>query len=164
MVVTRSPTIFTQSPVEAENTDVPSALCCGATGEAYDLGKRINPEDKRMLNCRQVDVNQLMPLKYEWAWEHYLNGCANHWMPTEVPMQRDIELWRSNALERRRAKSHLAKPRIFLARAKASSATTSYSQSSNTSQTPKRDNTSCARHLKKPYTPTHSTTSSNPWA
>ncbi len=81
---------------ESENTT--SALCCGATGEAYNLSKRINPEDKRMLNCRQVDVNQLMPLKYEWAWEHYLNGCANHWMPTEVPMQRDIELWRSNAL------------------------------------------------------------------
>lgn len=71
------------------------ALCCGANGEAYDLGKRIDPEDKRLLNCRQVDVNQLMPLKYEWAWEHYLNGCANHWMPTEVPMQRDIELWKN---------------------------------------------------------------------
>ena len=75
-----------------------SAGCCGANGEAYDLGKSFHVEDKRLLNCRQVDVNQLMPLKYEWAWEHYLNGCANHWMPTEVPMQRDIELWRSNAL------------------------------------------------------------------
>ena len=74
---------------------IASALCCGANGEAYDLGKRIDPEDKRLLNCRQVDVNQLMPLKYEWAWEHYLNGCANHWMPTEVPMQRDIELWKN---------------------------------------------------------------------
>ncbi|MEY2724866.1 MAG: hypothetical protein RLZZ458_733, partial [Planctomycetota bacterium] len=21
-----------------------------------------------------------MPIKYHWAWEHYLNGCANHWM------------------------------------------------------------------------------------
>src|SRR5881392_582633 len=52
----------------------------------------------RALNCGAVDVNQLMPLKYKWAWEHYLNGCANHWMPTEVPMQRDIELWKSNKL------------------------------------------------------------------
>lgn len=75
-----------------------AAGCCGANGEAYDLTKRINVEDKRLLNCAAVDVNQLMPLKYEWAWEHYLNGCANHWMPTEVPMQRDIELWRSNQL------------------------------------------------------------------
>ncbi len=75
--------------------------CCNATTERpelHDLGKRINAEDKRLINCRAVDVNQLMPLKYTWAWEHYLNGCANHWMPTEVPMQRDIELWKSNRL------------------------------------------------------------------
>lgn len=54
--------------------------------------------DKRLINCRQVDVNQLMPLRYHWAWEHYLNGCANHWMPSEVPMGRDIATWRSDAL------------------------------------------------------------------
>lgn len=53
---------------------------------------------KRLINCHQVDVNQLMPLKYQWAWEHYLNGCANHWMPTEVPMTKDIQTWRSNLL------------------------------------------------------------------
>ncbi|MGA1195680.1 MAG: ribonucleotide-diphosphate reductase subunit beta [Candidatus Latescibacterota bacterium] len=75
-----------------------STGCCGDNGEAYDLKKPFKAEDKRLLNCKQVDVNQLMPLKYDWAWEHYLNGCANHWMPTEVPMQRDIELWRTNAL------------------------------------------------------------------
>ncbi|MCL4111140.1 UNVERIFIED_CONTAM: hypothetical protein GTU68_058906 [Idotea baltica] len=39
-----------------------------------------------------------MPIKYNWAWEHYVNGCANHWMPTEVPMTRDIEIWRSDKL------------------------------------------------------------------
>lgn len=60
--------------------------------------KRIRPEDKRLINCLEVDVNQLMPLKYKWAWEHYLNGNANHWLPTEVPMSKDIEIWRSNML------------------------------------------------------------------
>lgn len=60
--------------------------------------KRVNVEQKRLINCNQVDVNQLMPLKYKWAWEHYLNGCANHWMPTEVPMGKDIELWKSSQL------------------------------------------------------------------
>src|SRR3954465_4655168 len=60
--------------------------------------KRVSVDQKRLINCSKVDVNQLMPLKYMWAWEHYLNGCANHWMPTEVPMQRDIELWQSNRL------------------------------------------------------------------
>lgn len=59
---------------------------------------RVNAMEKRLINCGQVDVNQLMPLKYNWAWEHYVNGCANHWMPTEVPMNKDIETWRSSAL------------------------------------------------------------------
>jgi len=59
---------------------------------------RVDQRDKRLINCPAVDVNQLMPLKYKWAWEHYLNGCANHWMPTEVPMSKDIELWKSNLL------------------------------------------------------------------
>ncbi|MCH9626966.1 MAG: Ribonucleoside-diphosphate reductase subunit beta [Chlamydiales bacterium] len=60
--------------------------------------KRVNVKEKRLINCNTVDVNQLMPLKYNWAWEHYLNGCANNWLPTEVPMSKDIELWKSNAL------------------------------------------------------------------
>lgn len=60
--------------------------------------KRFKATEKRLINCKQVDVNQLMPLKYKWAWEHYLNGCANNWMPTEVPMSKDIELWKSNLL------------------------------------------------------------------
>jgi len=55
-------------------------------------------QDKRLINCRQVDVNQLLPLKYHWAWEHYVNGCANHWMPTEVAMGKDIATWRGNEL------------------------------------------------------------------
>lgn len=63
-----------------------------------DTSKRVKVGEKRLINCNQVDVNQLMPLKYKWAWEHYLNGCANHWMPTEVPMAKDIEFWKSNLL------------------------------------------------------------------
>jgi len=60
--------------------------------------KRFNASAKRIINCNKVDVNQLMPLKYKWAWEHYLNGCNNNWMPTEVPMGKDIELWKSDKL------------------------------------------------------------------
>lgn len=59
---------------------------------------RIVASEKRLINCNTVDVNQLMPLKYKWAWEHYINGCANNWMPTEVPMAKDIELWKSGLL------------------------------------------------------------------
>src|SRR4030088_2696945 len=57
-------------------------------------GGRVSVDDKRMINCR-ADVNQLLPLKYKWAWEKFLAGCNNHWMPTEVSMQADIALWKS---------------------------------------------------------------------
>ncbi len=57
-------------------------------------GGRVSVDEKRMINCR-ADVNQLLPLKYKWAWEKYLAGCNNHWMPTEVSMQADIALWKS---------------------------------------------------------------------
>ncbi|CAF0698405.1 ribonucleotide-diphosphate reductase subunit beta [Candidatus Methylacidithermus pantelleriae] len=75
--------------------------CCtqgSSRPKPYDLSKRINVEEKRLINCKTVDVNQLMPIKYKWAWEYYLKGCANNWLPSEVPMQRDIELWKSNKL------------------------------------------------------------------
>lgn len=72
---------------------------------SLSLGVEVAPREavrtadaKRLINNHTVDVNQLMPLKYEWAWEHYLNGCANHWMPTEVPMGADIALWRGTTL------------------------------------------------------------------
>ncbi len=57
-------------------------------------GARVSVDDKAMINCR-ADVNQLLPLKYRWAWMKYLAGCNNHWMPTEVSMQADIALWKS---------------------------------------------------------------------
>ncbi|MEY4426960.1 MAG: hypothetical protein RL535_1258, partial [Pseudomonadota bacterium] len=72
--------------------------------------KRINAADKRIING-QTDVNQLVPFKYKWAWEKYLATCANHWMPQEVNMTRDIALWKSpNGLtedERRLVKRNL---------------------------------------------------------
>src|ERR1700749_632940 len=68
--------------------------------DATGIGKiargaaRVRVDDKAMINCR-ADVNQLLPLKYRWAWEKYLSGCNNHWMPTEISMQADIALWKS---------------------------------------------------------------------
>ena len=84
--------------------------------DATGLGKiargaaRVRVDDKAMINCR-ADVNQLLPLKYRWAWEKYLSGCSNHWMPTEISMQADIALWKSpealTADERRAIKRNL---------------------------------------------------------
>ncbi|MDT0618542.1 ribonucleotide-diphosphate reductase subunit beta [Salinisphaera sp. P385] len=61
--------------------------------EEVELGAgRVHVDDKAIINCR-ADVNQLVPLKYQWAWDKYLNGCANHWMPQEVSMAADIATW-----------------------------------------------------------------------
>ncbi|MGV3469413.1 ribonucleotide-diphosphate reductase subunit beta, partial [Limnobacter sp.] len=54
---------------------------------------RVNAADKRVINGT-TDVNQLVPFKYKWAWEKYLSQCANHWMPQEINMDRDIALWK----------------------------------------------------------------------
>ena len=60
---------------------------------AGDTSGRVNAVDKRIING-QTDVNQLVPFKYKWAWEKYLATCANHWMPQEVNMTRDIATWK----------------------------------------------------------------------
>lgn len=63
--------------------------------EELEMGAgRVQVDDKAMINCR-ADLNQLVPFKYEWAWQKYLDGCANHWMPQEVNMNHDIALWKS---------------------------------------------------------------------
>ena len=63
--------------------------------EELEMGaKRIQVDQKRMINCR-ADLNQLVPFKYDWAWQKYLDGCANHWMPQEINMNADIALWKS---------------------------------------------------------------------
>ena len=59
------------------------------------ISGRVNASDKRMING-QTDVNQLVPFKYHWAWDKYLAGCANHWMPQEVSMSRDIAQWKDS--------------------------------------------------------------------
>ena len=81
--------------------DVTGSVCKqaaggGATGlESLEIGAgRVRVDDKRIINCR-ADLNQLVPFKYDWAWQKYLDACANHWMPQEINMNADIALWRS---------------------------------------------------------------------
>ena len=64
------------------------------SGELTMGAARVRVDDKAMINCR-ADLNQLVPFKYDWAWQKYLDGCANHWMPQEVNMTADIALWKS---------------------------------------------------------------------
>jgi len=80
-------------PMQEQATAQPLS---GTTGlEQIHMGeRRISVDDKQIINCK-ADLNQLVPFKYQWAWEKYLDACANHWMPTEIPMNSDIVLWKS---------------------------------------------------------------------
>ena len=82
-----SPPAVTETP--------PAEAGAGATGlETLEMGAaRIQVDDKQIINCR-ADLNQLVPFKYTWAWEKYLSACNNHWMPQEINMTADIELWK----------------------------------------------------------------------
>jgi ribonucleoside-diphosphate reductase beta chain len=64
--------------------------------EELEMGAaRISVDEKAMINCR-ADLNQLVPFKYDWAWQKYLDGCANHWMPQEINMTADVATWKSD--------------------------------------------------------------------
>ncbi|CAG2130432.1 Ribonucleoside-diphosphate reductase subunit beta [Cupriavidus yeoncheonensis] len=84
--------------VDQQGVLPPDATQAGILGNnpnaaAAQSNRRVNAADKRVING-STDVNQLVPFKYKWAWEKYLAGCANHWMPQEINMSRDIALWK----------------------------------------------------------------------
>src|SRR6478736_5866746 len=80
------------SPAQPTPTgDAPATL---GDVKAPPTHTRVRAEDKRVINAK-TDVNQLVPFKYKWAWDKYLSGCANHWMPQEINMNRDIATWKN---------------------------------------------------------------------
>ncbi|MDB5751981.1 MAG: Ribonucleoside-diphosphate reductase, partial [Ramlibacter sp.] len=91
-------------------TIAPIAPAGAAAPAQPAVARRVSAADKRIINGH-TDVNQLVPFKYKWAWDKYLASCANHWMPQEVNMNRDIALWKDpNGLtedERRIVKRNL---------------------------------------------------------
>ena len=84
------------SPPVPDAFPAPGPDLGGVTGlEEVEFGAgRISVDDKQMINCR-ADLNQLVPFKYKWAWQKYLDACANHWMPQEINMTADIALWKN---------------------------------------------------------------------
>jgi len=63
--------------------------------EELEMGAaRVSVDEKAMINCR-ADLNQLVPFKYDWAWQKYIDGCANHWMPQEINMTADVATWKN---------------------------------------------------------------------
>lgn len=86
-----APTQGTPDQMDARARLAAMALL-GTDEEPFMGGERLKASDKKIVKGSS-DVNQLIPFKYHWAWQKYLDGCANHWMPTEINMTRDLEQW-----------------------------------------------------------------------
>ena len=55
-------------------------------------------ENKEIISDKVASVNQILPHVNKWAWDLFIDGAANNWMPTEISMAKDIEQWKSNLL------------------------------------------------------------------
>jgi ribonucleoside-diphosphate reductase beta chain len=54
---------FRNQSMDIESTKVPTGL------EELEVGAaRVTVDEKAMINCR-ADLNQLVPFKYDWAWQ-----------------------------------------------------------------------------------------------
>ena len=53
---------------------------------------------KKIINGRQTEAFNQLPLKYGWAYDLYQAMKANHWEPEDIQMQKDIEQWQGNDL------------------------------------------------------------------
>jgi len=67
-------------------------------GDFKMTSQRPNVNDRKIINGEEGDVVQLSPIKHKFAWDAYKAGNANHWLPEEISMQKDIELWKSKNL------------------------------------------------------------------
>ncbi|HBJ87305.1 MAG TPA: ribonucleotide-diphosphate reductase subunit beta [Verrucomicrobiales bacterium] len=54
--------------------------------------------DKKVINGRKSMCFNLLPLKFQWAYDLYRTMKANHWEPEDIQMQKDVEQWRSNEI------------------------------------------------------------------
>lgn len=54
--------------------------------------------NKRVINGRETMFFNILPLKYQWAYDLYKIMKTNHWEPEDVPMQKDCEQWRSSEI------------------------------------------------------------------
>ncbi len=52
---------------------------------------------KRVINGRDTMFFNILPLKYQWAYDLYKTMKANHWEPEDIQMQKDCEQWRDTS-------------------------------------------------------------------
>ncbi len=57
--------------------------------------KPVDINSRKIINGGDADVMQLYPMRHTFAWDAYTVGNSNHWLPTEISMQRDIEQWKA---------------------------------------------------------------------
>ena len=53
---------------------------------------------KKVINGRKTMTFNLLPLRYQWAYDLYKIMKANHWEPEDIQMQKDVEQWRSREI------------------------------------------------------------------
>ncbi len=89
-----------QDPISqsAKTADAPKEIHNSFYGDFRMTNERPNVNQRRIINGEEGDVVQLSPIKHQFAWDAYKAGNANHWLPEEISMQKDIELWKSNDL------------------------------------------------------------------
>lgn len=59
---------------------------------------KVDINKRRIINGHDADVVQLYPMRHKFAWEAYNVGNSNHWLPTEISMQKDVEQWKSSSI------------------------------------------------------------------
>jgi len=50
---------------------------------------------KKVINGKETMFFNILPLKYQWAYDLYKTMKSNHWEPEDIGMQKDVEQWRS---------------------------------------------------------------------
>jgi ribonucleoside-diphosphate reductase beta chain len=91
--------------------------------KTYKIGNREFPldhdkaeaafADKKVINGRKSMTFNLLPLKYQWAYDLYRVMKANHWEPEDIQMQKAVALQRDHA---ERALDHHDGHRLLLRR------------------------------------------------
>jgi ribonucleoside-diphosphate reductase beta chain len=51
---------------------------------------------KKVINGKDTMFFNILPLKYQWAYDLYKTMKNNHWEPEDISMQKDVEQWRSD--------------------------------------------------------------------
>lgn len=58
----------------------------------------VSEKHMSIINSSKTDPNKILPMTYTWARQYYKDGVANNWTPEEIPMQEDIEQWKSSSV------------------------------------------------------------------